>query len=159
MKYNYVYNLCNISRISPSWTRAGCKKTLCLLHYPKKFFYSFSLSLSPSVFVSVSLCLCECVSVSFCLSVSLCLCLSLSLSVSVSVCLSLSVCLSVSAIPWSRLYSRQADYNHHQTINTIGPFSLMLHAPRYHCARAHTAPHITAVSRSESIRALPGRAA
>ena len=27
---------CSISRISPSWARAGCKKTLCLLHYPRK---------------------------------------------------------------------------------------------------------------------------
>ena len=38
--------MCSISRISPSWARAGCKKTLCLLHYPckKKFIHSFILS-------------------------------------------------------------------------------------------------------------------
>ena len=37
----------SISRISPSWTRVGCKKTLCLLHYPRKikFILSFILSL------------------------------------------------------------------------------------------------------------------
>ena len=28
--------MCSISRISSSWARAGCKKTLCLLHYPRK---------------------------------------------------------------------------------------------------------------------------
>ena len=28
--------MCSISRISSSWTRVGCKKTLCLLHYPRK---------------------------------------------------------------------------------------------------------------------------
>ena len=35
--------MCSISRISPSWARAGCKKTLCLLHYPRKikFIHSF----------------------------------------------------------------------------------------------------------------------
>ena len=42
---------CSISTISPSWARAGCKKTLCLLHYPLKikfihsFIYSFPVSL------------------------------------------------------------------------------------------------------------------
>ena len=37
----YIYT----NRISPSWARGGCKKTLCLLHYPRKkeLFYSFSL--------------------------------------------------------------------------------------------------------------------
>ena len=40
--------MCSISRISPSWARTGCKKTLCLLHYPHKikFIHSFILSLS-----------------------------------------------------------------------------------------------------------------
>ena len=35
--------MCSIIRISPSWVRAGCKKTLCLLHYPRKikFIHSF----------------------------------------------------------------------------------------------------------------------
>ena len=35
--------MCSMSRISPSWARAGCKKTLCLLHYPRKikFIHSF----------------------------------------------------------------------------------------------------------------------
>ena len=43
--------MCSISRISPSWARAGCKKTLCLLHYPRKikfiqsFIHSFIHSL------------------------------------------------------------------------------------------------------------------
>ena len=34
---------CSISRISPSWARTGRKKTLCLLHYPRKikFIHSF----------------------------------------------------------------------------------------------------------------------
>ena len=45
--------VCGISRISPSWARAGCKKTLCLIHYPRNirfihsFIHSFSLSLLP----------------------------------------------------------------------------------------------------------------
>ena len=45
--------LCSISRISPSWTRAGCKKTLCLLHYPRKikFIHSFSLFFCLSFFL------------------------------------------------------------------------------------------------------------
>ena len=53
--------VCGISRISPSWARAGCKKTLCLLHYPRKikfihsFIHSFSLSVSVSVSLSLSL--------------------------------------------------------------------------------------------------------
>ena len=35
--------ICSVSRISPSWARAGCKKTLCLLHCPRKikFIHSF----------------------------------------------------------------------------------------------------------------------
>ena len=36
--------MCSISRISPSWARAGCKKTLYLLRYPCKV-YSFIHSL------------------------------------------------------------------------------------------------------------------
>ena len=42
--------ICSISRISPSWARAGCKKTLCLLHYPRKikFIHSFIHSLTGS---------------------------------------------------------------------------------------------------------------
>ena len=40
---------CSISGISPSWARAGCKKTLRLLHYPRKikFIHSFILFLPP----------------------------------------------------------------------------------------------------------------
>ena len=66
--------VCSISRISPSWARAGCKKTLCLLHYPRKikFIHSFSLCLCLSLSLSLS--------VSLCLSVCLSVCLSLSLS-------------------------------------------------------------------------------
>ena len=53
---NYMC-MCSISRISPSWARAGCKETLCLLHYPRKikfihsvysFIHSFTLSLQNS---------------------------------------------------------------------------------------------------------------
>ena len=56
LKYMYT---CSISRISPSWARAGCKKTLCLLHYPRKikfihsFIRSFIQSLSPSLSLDV----------------------------------------------------------------------------------------------------------
>ena len=39
--------MCSISRISPSWARAGCKKTLCLLHYPCKIKFIHSFILSP----------------------------------------------------------------------------------------------------------------
>ena len=44
LSLNYL-GMCSISRISPSWERAGCKKTLCLLHYPCKikFIHSFIL--------------------------------------------------------------------------------------------------------------------
>ena len=38
---------CSISGISPSWARAGCKKTLCLLHYPRKIKFIHSFILSP----------------------------------------------------------------------------------------------------------------
>ena len=63
--------MCSISRISPSWARAECKKTLCLLHYPRKikFISSFLHSFILSVCLSLSVCLC--LSVSVCLSVSL----------------------------------------------------------------------------------------
>ena len=41
----------SISRISPSWARAGCKKTLCLLHYPLKVcLFSLSPVLPSAVF-------------------------------------------------------------------------------------------------------------
>ena len=42
---------CSISKISPSWARAGCKKILTL-HYPGKikFIHSFSFSCSLSSF-------------------------------------------------------------------------------------------------------------
>ena len=44
--------MCSVSRISPWWARAGFKKTLCLLHYPRKikFIHSFIHSLSLSFF-------------------------------------------------------------------------------------------------------------
>ena len=40
--------MCNISRISPLWVRAGCKKTMCQLHHPhkRKFIHSFILKTS-----------------------------------------------------------------------------------------------------------------
>ena len=41
--------MCSISRISPSWVTAGCKKTLCLLHHPHKIKWILSLSLSLSL--------------------------------------------------------------------------------------------------------------
>ena len=49
----YVYVLWHC----PSWARAGRKKIMCLLHYPRKikFIHSFSLSLS----LSLSLCMCN----------------------------------------------------------------------------------------------------
>ena len=49
---------CSISRISPPWARAGCKQTLCLLHYPRKikfihsFIYSFSVSLRSIIMIT-----------------------------------------------------------------------------------------------------------
>ena len=43
--------MCSISRISLSWARAGCKKTLCLLHYPRKIKFVHSLSLSYASYV------------------------------------------------------------------------------------------------------------
>ena len=42
---------------SPSWARAGCKKTLSLIHYPCEIMFIHSVSLSVSLFVSLSLCL------------------------------------------------------------------------------------------------------
>ena len=49
--YTYMC-MCCISRISSSWARAGCKKTLCLLHYPRKikFIHSFIHSISLFLF-------------------------------------------------------------------------------------------------------------
>ena len=70
--YIYIYvGVCSISRISPSWARAGCKKTLCLLHYPCKikFIHSFILSLS---LWRVCVCVSVRESVHTCAPVSLC---------------------------------------------------------------------------------------
>ena len=55
----------SVSRISPSWSRAGCKKTLCLLYYRRKikFIHFFIHSPPPppsSRFSSLSLCLFLC---------------------------------------------------------------------------------------------------
>ena len=56
--------VCSISKISPSWSEAGRKKKLCLLHYRRKikcihsFIHLFILSLSLSVCLSVCLSLC-----------------------------------------------------------------------------------------------------
>ena len=58
--------MCSIGRIRPSWMRSGCKKTLCLLNYPRKikFIHAFILSLSLSASLSLSLSLshthCDC---------------------------------------------------------------------------------------------------
>ena len=58
-----------ISRISPSWVRAACKKTLCLLHYLRKMkcIHSFihSLCFCISVFLCLSVCLSVCPTHSF----------------------------------------------------------------------------------------------
>ena len=47
--------MCSISRSSPSLARAGCKKTLCLLHYPRKIKFTYSFIHSPSLSLSLSL--------------------------------------------------------------------------------------------------------
>ena len=69
LSLSLCFSLYSISRISPSWARAGCKKTLCLLHYPRKikfinsFIHSFSPPLSsPPLSLSLSLSLCLSVS-------------------------------------------------------------------------------------------------
>ena len=76
--------MCSINRISSSWARDECKKTLCLLHYPRKikfihsFIHSLSLCLSPALCppsllpaLSVGhLPLCVCMSVCLCVRVS-----------------------------------------------------------------------------------------
>ena len=78
--------MCSINRISSSWARDECKKTLCLLHYPRKikFIHSFIHSLSLSLCLSPALCppsllpalsvghlpLCVCMSVCLCVRVS-----------------------------------------------------------------------------------------
>ena len=69
-------SLCLCSITSPSWARAGCKTSLCLLHYTRKikcihsFIHSFSLCVSASLCLCLSLCLSPLCSLHFCVHAS-----------------------------------------------------------------------------------------